>query len=144
LDRCSDTEAAVEKTVEQAVEKPAEEPPDQGDGVDFKDKTYDQRRAYMKHTVKPKMAAAFQEFNAEKFAEFRCTTCHGPNPGEREFAMPNPDLPKIEWEKMKNDMPQDMEFMQKVVVPEMAALLHTEPYNPETQTGFGCGGCHPN
>ena len=34
------------------------------------------------------------------------------------------------------------EFMMQKVVPEMAGTIEMEPYNPETQKGFGCGGCH--
>ena len=28
-------------------------------------------------------------------------------------------------------------------VPEAAAMLDMEPFNPETGQGFGCFGCHP-
>jgi hypothetical protein len=35
-----------------------------------------------------------------------------------------------------------VKFMGERVVPEMAKLLHEEPYNPETHQGFGCFHCH--
>ncbi|MFW6053864.1 MAG: hypothetical protein ACOC9J_03540 [Persicimonas sp.] len=57
--------------------------------------------------------------------------------------MPSPSLPKIEdFEKLEAEQPEMMEFMKTEVVPEMATMLGQEPYDPETQTGFGCGGCH--
>jgi hypothetical protein len=145
--KASDTDEAVEKTVEAPVEKaePRETPPDQGEGIPWDAKTDKQKKAYMKLTVKPKMEALFTEFDGERFGEFRCTTCHGPNPKERNFEMPNPDLPSLaDWEKLEADKPEAMEFMKTKVEPQMANLLGMQPYDPETKTGFGCSGCHPH
>jgi hypothetical protein len=32
--------------------------------------------------------------------------------------------------------------MSEKVVPDMAAALGEKPFDPATNTGFGCGGCH--
>ncbi|MEZ4460710.1 MAG: hypothetical protein R3E66_13475 [bacterium] len=51
--------------------------------------------------------------------------------------MPNPSLPKLDdFAKWEAEHPDDMEFMKTKVVPQMAALLGEEPYNPGDQTGF--------
>jgi hypothetical protein len=34
------------------------------------------------------------------------------------------------------------DFMVKTVVPQTAALLGQQPYDPATKAGFGCFGCH--
>lgn len=105
------------------------------------------RGKYMKETVMPKMKEVFTAFDAKKYADMSCTTCHGSAAKTGAFTMPNPELPKLpadmskfkEWASKK---PQMTEFMVKHVKPEMAALLHEPEYNPETKSGFGCGECH--
>jgi hypothetical protein len=153
--KAKSSETTDEETVEQTVDAPEEEPdetaeteempPDQGEGIPWNSKTDDQQKAYMKLTVKPKMETLFTEFDAEKFSEVKCTTCHGDRAEEGNFEMPSPDLPKLEdWEKLEAEQPEMMTFMKEKVVPEMAAMLDQEPFDPETKTGFGCGGCHPH
>ncbi len=61
----------------------------------FKDMNADQRVAFMKLSVMPAMKAAFQEFDATKFADFTCKTCHGKGAADGSFEMPNPDLPRL-------------------------------------------------
>ena len=105
------------------------------------------RGKYMKEVVMPKMKEVFVAFDAKKYADMKCTTCHGSAAATGAFTMPNPELPKLpadmskfkEWASKK---PQMTEFMVKHVKPEMAALLHEPEYNPETKSGFGCGECH--
>lgn len=130
---------------EQPHKSTTEEPvKDQGEGIPWEQKTHEQQKAYMGMTVKPRMEKLFTEFDAERFKEVKCSTCHGANARERDFEMPNPDLPKLEdWEKLKAEEPEMMEFMMEKVVPEMASLLGQQPFDPETKTGFGCSGCHP-
>ena len=62
------------------------------------------------------------------------------------FKMPNPKLPKLSFtdgfKKHMDKKPEITKFMMEKVVPEMATLLGTQPYDPKTQKGFGCAGCH--
>lgn len=108
--------------------------------------SHEQQVEHMKMVVTPKMAAVFQEFDAKKYKEFGCPTCHGPGAKEGKFDMPNKKLPKLNakdnFAKHMKKHKKVTEFMMQKVVPEMAGTLEMEPYNPETQKGFGCGGCH--
>jgi hypothetical protein len=107
---------------------------------------HDQKVEHMKSVVMPKMSALFQEFDAKKYKEFGCPTCHGPGAKEGKFEMPNKKLPKLSskdnFAKHMKEHKKVTEFMMQKVVSEMASTIEMEPYNPETQKGFGCGGCH--
>lgn len=141
-DEVAETTVA-EQPVEPDPQQVEEPPPDQGEGIPWSDKTHEQQEAYMKLTVKPRMEKLFQQFDPERFAKFKCSTCHGSDAVARSFEMPSPELPKLEnFEKLEAEHPEMMEFMKKTVVPEMAAMLGQKPFDPETRTGFGCGACH--
>lgn len=104
--------------------------------------THEQKAAFMKTHVVPRMAPIFQAVNAERYKEFGCKTCHGP-----EFKDHPPEfLPALEFKDGKltamTEKPEITKFMMEKVVPEMANILGEQPYNPETKTGFGCGECH--
>lgn len=98
---------------------------------------------FMKQKVMPAMKAAFQKFDPKEFASFTCKTCHGKDPVKVKHEMPSPELPKLDFAKIKagKEEPEWLEFMSKVVQPEMAKLLN-EPEMTETQDGFGCLDCH--
>lgn len=104
------------------------------------------RQEHMKNVVAPRMAAVFQSFNAEAYADADCTLCHGQRALDGEFDMPNPDLPQltksngIEDELQAN--PEVGQFMLNKVVPEMAAAVGVPPYDPATGQGLGCFVCH--
>jgi hypothetical protein len=66
-------------------------PPD----IPYKDMNADQRAAFMKLTVMPKMKPIFQQFDGKMFAEFNCKTCHGEGAKDGSFDMPNADLPRM-------------------------------------------------
>jgi len=105
------------------------------------------RGKYMKDVVMPKMKEHFVAFDAAKYGDMKCGTCHGPTAAHGTFAMPNPDLPKLpgDPEKFKEwaaKAPKMTEFMVKVVKPEMAKLLNEPEYDTATNKGFGCGECH--
>ena len=72
----------------------------------------------------PKMKEAFQKFDAKKFADFSCKTCHGKP--ENKMAMPNKDVPKLDMKDMfakhKKKTPEELEFMMKVVSPDASGL----------------------
>jgi cytochrome c551/c552 len=96
----------------------------------------------MKAHVVPKMGPIFQAANAERYKEFGCKTCHGP-----EFKDHPPEfLPPLAMKDGQlaafSEKPDIAKFMAEKVVPEMAAIMGMQPYNPETKQGFGCGACH--
>lgn len=105
---------------------------------------HEQRETYMQETVTPQMRQLFQEFDAERYAEFNCATCHGENMQDVNFEMPNTLAPLVEAEipamfQSEEAMPI---FMTQRVFPRMVQLLDAEPYDPQTHQGFGCLGCH--
>jgi len=115
--------------------------------IPWEQKNRDQRMEWMGLEVLPAMEAAFQEFDAEGFAGFECQTCHGDNMQEVDFEMPNNlySLPRENaFQSAQEYDPAIAKFMAEVVVPKMAELLGTEPYNADSGKGFGCFGCHPS
>lgn len=116
-------------------------------GTSWETMTHDQRAAFMKETVLPRMKAAFTTFEHEEFAGMNCATCHGASAKDKTFKMPNPELPRLPtdeagWNALEAEEPEAMKFMRGTVVPQMAALLGEKPYDPATQKGFGCFECH--
>jgi hypothetical protein len=106
----------------------------------------DEKMAYMKKAVMPKMGGMFHDFDAKAFAEPRCTTCHGSSAKAGNFKMPNAELPKLPatpegFQELKAKKPQMVEFMVKVEK-EVAHLIGEEPFDPQTKKGFGCFDCH--
>jgi hypothetical protein len=106
----------------------------------------DQKMAYMKSAVMPKMGGMFHDFDAKKYGEPRCTLCHGSGAKAGNFKMPNAELPKLDitpegFKALKEKKPQVVEFMVKVEH-EAAHLIGEEPFDPKTMKGFGCLNCH--
>jgi hypothetical protein len=104
-----------------------------------------ERLEQMKTVVLPKLQADFQAFNAKKYEKFSCTTCHGERIKQGNFTMPNPDLPKLsmaDFKKYMDTKPEITKFMMSKVEPDTAAAINLKPFDPQTKTGFGCGGCH--
>lgn len=128
-------EPAEEKADEAVIDESADAP------IKFDDMSAPQKMKHMKEVVAPTMAKVFQEANAEEYAKFNCVTCHGPGAKQGDFTMPTDSLPALDKEEM-DEHPEVTKFMMERVVPEMARLLGESPYNPETQTGFGCYNCH--
>lgn len=105
------------------------------------DMTKEQKAAYMKANVAPRMKAAFAAKDAKKWGDFGCKNCHGStHKASKDF------LPKLTLKDGKltafADKPEIAKFMHETVVPEMSAALGLKPYDPATNTGFGCAGCH--
>ena len=102
----------------------------------------------------------------------RCETCHGKNPGDRDWrmpavvALPEPHFQILGWEQYSGGMDAQMRnaiygylaeadkqakaaYMRKVVMPGMARLLHRPPYDftraydyNRSRVAFGCYHCH--
>ncbi len=109
--------------------------------------SHDQKMAYMKSAVLPKMGGLFHDFDAKRYAEPKCVLCHGSGAKDGSFKMPNPELPKLDFspagfKAMHAKSAAMVEFMGKQVVPTMAQLQGEPPYDPKTQKGFGCLECH--
>jgi hypothetical protein len=83
----------------------------------------------------------FKGFNAKRYDNFSCKTCHGPK-----FVNPPEFLPKLTFKDGKltafAEKPELAKFMAEQVVPHMATALGLAPYDMKTNTGFGCHGCH--
>jgi len=97
---------------------------------------------FMKKKVVPPMAKTFQAFDAQKYSDFGCKTCHGADfkehPDDYLSTLHMKDGKFVEAEKN----PAMAKFMMEQVAPQMAEIFGMKPYNPETREGFGCGGCH--
>ncbi|MGO9832708.1 MAG: hypothetical protein ACLP1X_00690 [Polyangiaceae bacterium] len=109
--------------------------------------SHDQKMAYMKAAVMPKMGGLFHDFDGKRYAETKCSLCHGSGAKDGSFKMPNPELPKLDvtpagMKAMHEKKAAVVEFMAKQVVPNMAQLLGEPPFDMQTHKGFGCMGCH--
>ena len=128
-----------------AASSPAEPgaAPAEGSADVWSDSMSDQQKAdFMKKKVVPAMAKTFQEFDAKKYADFGCKTCHGPQfkPHPVDF------LPELHVKDGKmveaEEHPELAKFMSEKVSPQMAEIFGKKPYDPQTKEGFGCAGCH--
>jgi hypothetical protein len=112
--------------------------------------THEERGAYMARAVVPRMGALFAEYDAERYADLDCSTCHGPDASARGFEMPNPSLLPLspsgtEGQRHTVDQyPEGVRFMFNRVVPTMRALLGEPEFDPATGEGFTCFDCHPH
>jgi hypothetical protein len=145
LSACGGSQPAASAPTEPGAAPAADAPAADGGGEDlvWKDDMPDKDKAvFMKKKVMPAMSKSFQEFDAKEFANFSCKTCHGPQmkPKPVDFLPPL----NIKDGKMKEaeEHPEIAKFMHEKVAPEMAALFGKPVYDPKTQQGFGCGGCH--
>jgi hypothetical protein len=119
-------------------------PPGPGDWDKW---SHDQKLAYMKTAVLPKMGGLFHDFDAKRYAEPKCVLCHGSGAKDGSFKMPNPELPKLDltpaaMTALKAKKPAVLDFMMNKVKPEMAKLLGEPEFDMKTKTGFGCLNCH--
>lgn len=114
------------------------------------DMALDERKAYMRDVVVPRMEPLFLAYDAERYAGFGCRTCHGAAARERNYAMPNPDLFTLhpsgtpEQKRVVEEREEAARFMFNAVTPTMRSLLGAAPYDAATGTGFVCFNCHPN
>lgn len=140
----TDPETTPDEGGETAAAEPKKEEPGAPD-VPWAEKTYKQRMTWMGVEVYPKMKELFQGYDPEYYASFSCETCHGDDAKDVKYAMPNAITPLAVDNPVEDGMGIDekqTQFMMEQVVPTMAELLDTTPYDPEAQSGFGCLGCH--
>ena len=55
----------------------------------FEDMDFDERKEFMMQIVEPAMQELFQEYDADEFASFSCSTCHGEDGEDLEYELPN-------------------------------------------------------
>ncbi len=140
--------AATDAPVPGGDEAAAEEKTEPGaPGVKWADKTFKQRQEHMGIVFFPAMKKSFKAHDEAAYSGLKCQTCHGDDMKERNFKMPTDSIyPLNEKDPITGAMEYDeavTKFMMEQVVPEAAAMLDMEPFNPETGQGFGCFGCHP-
>jgi len=110
------------------------------------DMTHDQQVDWMVSNVLPIAAEDFSTYDAERYSAVTCATCHGANADAVHYELPSAELPVLprpgtpNWERMSQT--PVFTFMHDVVTPTMATLVGEEPYNPATNSGFGCFECH--
>lgn len=135
--------APTEDAPRDAVPSPEEAP---REPVAWPDMSQEERLDHMRKVVMPAMKRVFQDHDAQRYATFGCPTCHGPGAKEGDFAMPSEALPRLDatdgFAAHRASDPTTTAWMMEAVVPAMAASLGIPRYDPATQTGFGCFGCH--
>ena len=71
--------------------------------------TKDEEVAFMKKNVVPEMGPVFKAYDAKRYAEFSCKTCHGPK-----FKEPKDFLPKLTFKDGKLISPADEPAIREV------------------------------
>jgi hypothetical protein len=138
-----DTDPTVEHGTASARELIGVTPPPEP----WADMTREEREYYMVAAVLPIAAEDFRAYDAERFANLTCASCHGDDGQERGYEMPSRYLPRLpapgssEWAAMA-ERPA-YRFMAEVVTPTVRTQLGMPEYDPATGEGFGCFSCHP-
>jgi hypothetical protein len=109
--------------------------------------SWEERHDTMTFEVLPTMAPMFQRFEGASAPSMTCRTCHGADAEKVGYAMPRglPPLDPRNMPRADSSNPKEariVKFMTDEVTPGMAEVLGVRPYDPKTQTGFGCFGCH--
>lgn len=101
------------------------------------------------HVVGP-MGELFAAYDAERFGDFSCASCHGPDARARHYEMPSPSLPVLyptgsigQFETVRQ-YPEGARFMYGHVMPAMQTLLGAAEYDATTGEGLTCFACHPH
>lgn len=112
----------------------------------FDDLSHEEQEMWMVSNVLPIAAEDFRAYDANRYAQVDCATCHGDNAEANHYEMPTNAIPPLPtpgsdaWNRMSQG--RAFQFMAETVVPTMATLLGEQPFNPETHQGFGCFDCH--
>lgn len=117
----------------------------------WNDMNADQRMAYMKDVVLPESKKIFVAFDAQRYANFDCVTCHGQGVEDGSYELPNNEmkpLPNSEeafvaWIQKEPEMGKFAGFMAQEVEPLMGKLLSKTVFDPATGKGeISCTLCH--
>jgi len=107
------------------------------------DMNHAERLIHMTEVVEPRLRKDFQAFDATRFADFGCATCHGAGAENGTYAMPNPDLPHLVedgfFKKHRKATPDIVRFMWKEVEPNVAKALGVT-YGKDGDVS--CASCH--
>ena len=103
-----------------------------------------ERMQHMGAVVMPRVRPVFQAHDAERFADFSCATCHGSGADRGDFAMPNPDLPKLYtanfYKKHRKEHPDIVKLMWQKVEPAVGEAIGVTYGLGGAQ--IECGSCH--
>ena len=108
----------------------------------FSTMTNEQKLQHMKAVIRPEMGKVFSDYDAKRYGEFGCRTCHGEKKQDPHVALPKLTLSGDGFQKLMAAKPAIMKFMSEKVTPQMAVAMGEKPFDPATHQGFGCGGCH--
>jgi hypothetical protein len=103
------------------------------------------KQQYMERVVLPDAQKMFAKYDAVRYREVTCRTCHGAGADDRSYRMPNPALPTLVPTKileLATTSPEALIFMDGAVMPHMAKLLGQPTFDHVTMSGFGCFACH--
>src|SRR5262245_38672767 len=99
----------------------------------FADMSHEQKVEFMGHVVVPRMEPMFEQYDADRYADFGCRTCHGENAREVEFRMPNgihplnpAELPAM-FQSEDPQVQRAAQFMSGQVMPAMVEMLGAQP-----------------
>lgn len=116
------------------------------DASEWADMDAAQRRAYMEDVVFPQMRDLFVAHDPDRYANFSCESCHGPNREESGHAMPAilgplPLEGTLEVAEARN--PEMTAFMLDEVFPVFVELLDETKFDHDgDEDGYRCTGCH--
>ncbi len=105
-----------------------------------------QRHDYMTQVVEPTLRELVQAYDPERWPDFHCHTCHGPDAAQRAYAMPS-ELAPLPLEGTLDHAealdPEMTSFMLEEVFPVFVELLDESKFAHEANPdGYRCTGCH--
>ncbi len=107
----------------------------------WSDMSHEEREFDMIGRFHPIYRELFQQHDAERWAEFGCENCHGPNGSETNFAMPSDHLPPVpapgseSYNRARGVLTDMYTFMEEQVTANMTTMLGQE---------VTCQSCHPS
>ncbi|MES1187924.1 MAG: hypothetical protein ABUL60_29165 [Myxococcales bacterium] len=142
LAACGGSQPAATTPAEPGAAPAGEAPAGGGELTWSDDMSVKDKAAFMKAKVMPAMSKVFKDHDAAKYEKFSCKTCHGADMKPK----PQMALPELHFKDGKmaeaEKMPEMVKWMHESVVPAMADVFGKKPYDPATNSGFGCMGCH--
>ena len=108
---------------------------DSGEEFRFDQLSDAEKSGYMATDVLPEMAALFQSYDSEAYADFSCDTCHVTGLADGSYAMPDAGLPALSEDAFPYDSGVGL-FMNEEVLPALNDLLGP------TDGGRPCTTCH--